>query len=89
MGEKVFGKLLSLACPIIYTGSCNMCIYGTIPSRFVSEIGKQDSGWDLIVASGWLKATNHLVYLSSHLNHCRLSELLFFPWVPGLPVLDC
>jgi hypothetical protein len=52
MGESIW-KTLSFACPIIYTGSCNTCICATIPLQFLCFCdGKQDSGWNLMVAAG-------------------------------------
>lgn len=76
---KVFGKPCHLHVP--------SCILDPATSVFVRQFlcslcvwdGKQDSGWDLMVASGWLKATNHLESLSF--------EWVLFPWVPGLPEL--
>lgn len=43
--------------------------------------GKLGSGWNLMVAAGWLRAT----VFSNCLSHCHWSELLLFPGVPGLP----
>lgn len=52
---KGIWKTLSLACSVIYTGSCNTCICATIPLQFVCFYDrKQDSGGDRMVATGWI-----------------------------------
>lgn len=54
---KGIWKTLSLACPIIYTGSCNTCICATIPLQFVCFCDrKQDLGhghWNELLLFPW------------------------------------
>lgn len=74
---KGIWKTLSLACSVIYTGSCNTCICATIPLQFVCFCDrKQDSGGDLIDGGHWLD-----INLAFPTNW---NELLLFPGVPGL-----
>lgn len=62
MGERHLENFVTcVSC--LYTGSCNTCICATIPLQFVCFCdGKQDSGWDLMVAADWWKAISHLVF---------------------------